>query len=303
MNGISYSHIAVAYPVNSNVTEGSRFLNNEDSKPTGESKNAQYTMGYGSAHDYMSTRSTSLEGAFFMPYLESGMNVIDIGCGPGSITMGIAQAVAPGQITGIDTEEGQIQQAAKLADTLGIDGATFEVASVYELPYADNTFDAAFSNAVFEHLTEPEKAFLEVKRVLKPGGIFGVRDISMGNHVWFEEPPLDRYFKVFQELYIRNGGKPYIGKALMPMMHSAGFIDLVGSASWDLFGTPDRIRQYTSLHQETLRERMGPQMVQHGIATKEDLREFHDGLEAMKGKPDAFVALCFCEAVGRKPSD
>jgi cyclopropane fatty-acyl-phospholipid synthase-like methyltransferase len=42
-------------------------------------------------------RTAAKEGAFFLPYLRPGMRLLDLGCGPGSITLGLAEAVAPGR--------------------------------------------------------------------------------------------------------------------------------------------------------------------------------------------------------------
>ena len=56
-------------------------------------------------------RTASREAAFFLPYLRSGTQVLDVGCGPGSITLGLAEAVAPGSVVGIDFQPAQIKQA------------------------------------------------------------------------------------------------------------------------------------------------------------------------------------------------
>ena len=110
-----------------------------------------------------------------MPYLKPGMSLLDCGCGPGTITLGFAEVVSPGRVIGMDVEESQVEIARSNAETVGLSNATFETANIYELPFDDNSFDAAFCHGVLDHLTDPLKALLEMRRVLKPGGVIGVR--------------------------------------------------------------------------------------------------------------------------------
>jgi ubiquinone/menaquinone biosynthesis C-methylase UbiE len=94
------------------------------------------------------------------------MQVLDCGCGPGSITVDVAQRIAPGTVVGIDVDAVQVEQARRLAGERGIANARFEVGSVYELPFPDASFDAAFANNVLNHLGDPLRALLEMRRVL-----------------------------------------------------------------------------------------------------------------------------------------
>jgi SAM-dependent methyltransferase len=126
-------------------------------------------------------RTASQEAAFFLPFLRPGMRVLDLGCGPGSITLGLAEAVAPGETVGVDVQPSQVAQAQALSASRGVMNVRFEVADVYRLPFPDGSFDAVFAHAVLMHLREPVRALLEVRRVLRPGGIAGVRDSDWGD--------------------------------------------------------------------------------------------------------------------------
>ncbi len=86
------------------------------------------------------------------------MCILDCGYGPGTITLGLAEAVAPGQAVGIDIESSMVEQATRFAKDRQVPNARFEVADITELPYPDNTFDRAFCCAVLEHLPDPVKA-------------------------------------------------------------------------------------------------------------------------------------------------
>src|SRR5262250_1479483 len=88
-------------------------------------------------------RRTGQAAAFLMPHLRSGMRLIDCGCGPGSITVDLARAVASGEAIGIDLCEDTLTHGRTLARERGIANVVFQAASVYRLPYADCSFDAA----------------------------------------------------------------------------------------------------------------------------------------------------------------
>ena len=123
----------------------------------------------------LALRTAAKEAAFFLPLLRAGMRVLDLGCGPGSITLGFAQAVAPGEAVGVDLQPSQVAQAQALSVAWRVTNAHFEVADVYSPPFPDGFFDAVFAHAVLMHLREPVRALEEVRRVLRPGGIAGVR--------------------------------------------------------------------------------------------------------------------------------
>ena len=99
-------------------------------------------------------RRTGAAGAFLAPHLRRGTRLIDCGCGPGSITVDLARAVAPGEAIGVDLRDGALTQGCTLARERGTTNVTFHAASVYQLPYADGSFDAAFACAVL-HIWPP----------------------------------------------------------------------------------------------------------------------------------------------------
>ncbi len=123
----------------------------------------------------MVRRSAEKQAAFLLPYLQPGMSLLDCGCGPGSITLGLAQRIAPGTVVGVDFDPGEVERAQKLAAEQGVTNVQFKTGNVYELPFADGTFDACFSNALLDHLSDPIAALREMRRILKADGILGAR--------------------------------------------------------------------------------------------------------------------------------
>jgi ubiquinone/menaquinone biosynthesis C-methylase UbiE len=90
----------------------------------------RYTPGHTpSAVAFMAERRTDTHAQFFMPHLTPGLSVLDLGCGPGSITVGIAAAVAPGPVIGIDQGAAQLDQARDRASRMGLTNVRFEAAS------------------------------------------------------------------------------------------------------------------------------------------------------------------------------
>jgi SAM-dependent methyltransferase len=184
-----------------------------------------YTPGYSeAAAAFMVRRRLDANGAFFLPYLKSGTAVLDCGCGPGTITCDIALRIAPGRVVGLDFNADQIAVALRDAGSRSIANLEFKQGSVYELPFADASFDAVFSHALLEHLREPAKAVAEFRRVLKPGGALGVCTPDWGG--FLVAPPSEELllaFEAYKELQNRNGGDVYCGRKLAGFLANAGF--------------------------------------------------------------------------------
>ena len=134
----------------------------------------KYTHGHAPATVRQHGRRTAEEAAgFLLPELRPGMRLLDIGCGPGSITQGLAQRLAPGQVVGVDLSRETLEAARKNAAAQGIANLTYEAGSVYELPFPDASFDVAYAHQVFQHLREPGKALREMLRVVQLAGYEG----------------------------------------------------------------------------------------------------------------------------------
>ena len=185
-----------------------------------------YTLGYSpTAVDFVGRRTLESHGAFFIPHLRPGVSVLDCGCGPGSMTLGIAARIGAAHAVGVDMDESQIATARAVAADRRVDNVRFETASVYALPFEDGAFDAIFSHALFEHLGEPLRAARECLRVLKPGGTIGVATPDWGGFI--VEPmsaELAAAISAYETHLARNGGNPRIGRKLASVLSDAGFV-------------------------------------------------------------------------------
>lgn len=117
-------------------------------------------------------RSAGEHAAFLLERLHQGDRVLDVGCGPGSITLGLARAVAPsGVAVGVDAEPSQIDAARRAAHARSVPNVRFAIARGEAIPQPDASFDAALAHGLIEHLDDPLVTVRELRRVVRPGGL------------------------------------------------------------------------------------------------------------------------------------
>jgi ubiquinone/menaquinone biosynthesis C-methylase UbiE len=101
--------------------------------------------------------------------LRPGMRVLDLACGPGTLTKPLAAAVAPGgEAVGVDLAQGMVD----LARAANIPGARFEVMDIEKLDFADASFDAASCGHGLQFAPDLPRALAEARRVLISAGRF-----------------------------------------------------------------------------------------------------------------------------------
>jgi ubiquinone/menaquinone biosynthesis C-methylase UbiE len=242
----------------------------------------KYELGYSQpVLNFLGSRTAESHAAFFLPRLQAGWRLLDAGCGPGTITLGLARAVQPEQVVGIDVEDGQFATSREQAEgeRLPIE---FRKASVYELPFPDGSFDAVFSHALFTHLGDPGVALRELRRVLRPGGLIGVRASDMGGIlVDAESEAPARALSAYLAKPREDTKDPYVGRKLGRLLRHAGFTVLSQTASYEVITEAVR--------------KIGPALAQ----------AYAPGSDSGIGPPgdDAslFVAIAMCEVIGCAP--
>jgi len=245
-------------------------------------------------------RTMGIQAAFFTPYLRPGMSLLDCGCGPGSITLGLADFVHPGRVTGVDINPDQIAAGRKAATARGISNVNFEAASLYALPFADGTFDAVLAHAVLQHLSEPHSALLEIRRVLKPAGVVGLRDDDVGSLILAPRLPLmDRVLEVLHGTVRMSGGDPTVGRRYRELLRASGFADIAISTTTECDATPEATTMRGDLA-AVLLEQMTWKATDSGLSTAEEMPNLIKAVQNWGRHPDAFDAIIWCEAVGRK---
>jgi len=249
-------------------------------------------------------RRTGQVAAFLAPHLRAGMRLLDCGCGPGSITVDLAQAVAPGEAIGIDLREDALAQGRALARERRIANVTFQTASVYQLPYPDDSFDAAFACAVLQHLATPLTALKEMRRVLKSGGIIGLVDGS--STITFRYPTnslLDKWDRLRALEREHNTGRPSDALHLRALLREAGFARTHASAEMTTEAGPpagslEETRRVAQNHLIRLRGVLGELAIAEGWTTTDELQQMAEALIAWGEAPDAFYARPVFTAIG-----
>ena len=262
-----------------------------------------YTMGYGPEFQKMLERRNAADcTAHLLPHLRPGMRLLDLGCGPGTISVGLAAAVAPGALHGIDMEASQIEMANAAAKAGGHGKAVFQVGDATDLPFEDASFDVAHCHALLNHAPDTQAVLAEVKRVLKPGGLFAAREV-IGDSSLFE-PAFEMGisgWSTFLKMLAANGGHPQMGKELKRALFDAGFTDIHATASFEPYNTADDLAFLRGLiigwfFAPTTMEAA----IKHGLATQEQFEAWRQSLEDWVTKPGAFAAFAWGEAIGRK---
>ncbi len=241
---------------------------------------------------------------FFLPHVQSGMTLLDCGCGPGTITLGLAQAVAPGQTVGIDLEPSMIERANGFARERQVDNVRFQVANICDLPFPDASFDAVFTCAVLEHLSDPVQALQEIGRVLTPGGVVGAISTDWGEPLI--SPPSDavrQFFQLFEQGFNHYGGSLNRGRHLRAMLRQAGFDVSEFLVSYASSTTPQAVQSAVQGYIDWMENvPLFDQAITLGWVDRPALEEIEAGMRQWSKHPDALLALGRCKAIGRKTS-
>jgi ubiquinone/menaquinone biosynthesis C-methylase UbiE len=191
-----------------------------------DARHPTYAPGWGTeVVSMVSSRTAEDRAGFLLPLLSGGMRVLDVGCGPGSITCGLARAIAPGgHVVGVDVQPSQIELAKKAAGSKGNLDVTFQAGNASALPFEGACFDVVFAHALFEHLADPPRVLAEMARLLRPRGLLAVCSSDWsGARVEPCTPDVQRALAAHFALRRRAGGDPFAGSRLVEWVTAAGF--------------------------------------------------------------------------------
>ncbi|MFC3985299.1 class I SAM-dependent methyltransferase [Streptosporangium jomthongense] len=265
-------------------------------------KNAVYTHGHHESvlrsHRW---RTVENSAAYLLPHLRPGMSLLDVGCGPGTITAELAALVAPGTVTAVEVTEDALALARAEAERRGLSNIEFAVADVHALDLPDDAFDVVHAHQVLQHVGDPVQALREMRRVCAPGGVVAVRDSDYAAFTWFPRPPeLDEWLSLYQRVARANGGEPDAGRRLLSWAHQAGFSDVTASASAWCFATPEDRDWWGGMWAERiLKSDMAGQALASGVATEDDLRRISRGWLAWAAERDGWLSILHGELICR----
>lgn len=257
-----------------------------------------------SFEDLLISRSAAEYADFLEPYLTAKDVVLDVGCGSGSITVGLASKVD--RVIGVDLDDAEFVDARTHARRSGIDNVEFREGSVYALDFPDRRFDACLSHSMLETLDRPVDAMREVLRVLRPGGVVGVASVEYGGLILSgpDEPVLRRFYDLRTRLWQDEGvADPYRGRTLRGVLTSAGFERVDATTTSICYGSDAAVRAFGLDRAEDCRDVWYAEGAERlGIGTAEDLRVMELAWLAWSESPDAYAAFSWCRAIGFKPA-
>jgi SAM-dependent methyltransferase len=238
-------------------------------------------------------RTAENSAKYLLPHLKPGMALLDVGCGPGTITADLTALVAPGRVVAVDNAPAILEQAARTAADAGYaDRVEFAVADVHALDFPDDTFDVVHAHQVLQHVGDPVQALREMRRVCKPGGIVAARDSDYRGWFWYPESPvMEDWRELFQNVTRANGGDPNAGRRLHVWAREAGFCDIASSASMWCFTGAEREWWGTMWAQRATQTDFARSAVAKGYADEAELARLGEGWLAFGADPDGWLAV------------
>jgi ubiquinone/menaquinone biosynthesis C-methylase UbiE len=246
-------------------------------------------------------RTAANSAAYLLPYIAPDQAILDVGCGPGTITLDLARHASRGHVVGLDTGAGAISAARQAAARAGSSNVRFECGDVRALPYENATFDVVHAHQVLQHLADPVAALREMRRVCRPGGVVAARDADYAAMSWAPaDPRLDRWQQLYRRVALENGAHPDAARHLLRWAHAAGFTDVAPSAGVWCFATPEDRDWWGSTWARRIEESdLAVQAVSTGLADRADLADIAAAWRSWAADRDGWFCVVHGEIVGR----
>lgn len=245
-------------------------------------------------------RTAENSAGYLLDHLRPGQRLLDVGCGPGTITLDLATRVAPGAVIGVDASAEVVEQARQAAEGRG--NVAFGVGDAYRLGQADGSFDVVHAHQVLQHLADPVAALTEMRRVLRPGGVLAVRDSDYGAFVWApSDPGLDRWIELYHQVTARNGAEADAGRHLTAWVRRAGFADVRTTSSTWTFADAESRAWWGGLWAERMVGSSLPeQAVAYGLSDADELAAISGAWRRWAASDDGVFVVLHCEVLARR---
>ena len=264
--------------------------------------------GYGHGHHSSVLASHGVRSAadscgYLLEYLQPGLSVLDVGCGPGSITLDLADLVGErGRVTGIDFGQEAVAAARRAARERGDDRTAFIVTELFGADLEPGSFDVVHAHQVLQHLTDPVAALRRMGELCRPGGIIAVRDADYGAMSWYpERPELHRWRHVYRDGSRALGAEPDAGRRLRAWARAAGLrVRSVGSSTWT-YATADQVRWWGRSQAERVRlSGFADRAAAQGV-TPAEVERIAQGWLDWSTDPDAYFCMVHGELLATTP--
>ncbi len=221
------------------------------------------------------------------------MALLDVGCGPGTITADLAALVAPGQVTALEYTADALDLARAEVSARGQANVAFAVADVHDLDLANDRFDVVHAHQVLQHVGDPVRALREMRRVCKPGGLVAARDSDYAAFAWFPAiPALDDWLALYLRAARANGGEPNAGRRLLSWAQRAGFTMITATSSTWCYAAPDERAWWGGMWADRIvHSDLAQQLLASRLATKADLHRISAGWREWAAADDGWFSI------------
>ena len=260
-----------------------------------------YTHGHGEpvlrSHRW---RTATNSAGYLLEHLLPGTSLLDVGCGPGTLTADLARLVAPGRVVGIDVSEEVVDQARAHVAEAGPPGVELVSGDFRATGFAPGPFDVVHAHPVLQHPSDPVGALAAMASLARPdGGIVAVRDADYPAMVWAPaDERLDRWLDVYLRVTAANGANADAGRHLLRWATDAGLSDVRYSTSTWTFATPDERAWWAGLWADRIvASDLADQAVSYGISGAGELAELAEGWRAWAGDEAATFTVVHGEVL------
>ncbi|MFC5061501.1 methyltransferase domain-containing protein [Actinomycetospora atypica] len=244
-------------------------------------------------------RGAANSAAYLLPLLRPGLDLLDVGCGPGSITIDLAAAVAPGRVRGVEITEDPLGAARASAAERGV-AVEFAVDDAYALTDPDDAYDVTHAHQVLQHVSDPVAVLREMRRVTRPGGVVAVRDADYAAFTWYPaDERLDAWLELYRAVARGNDAEPDAGRRLLAWAHEAGFDEVTPSASVWCYATPEDRARWGGMWAERIHSAVGRAALERGLATADDLAAISQAWRDWAAHPDGWILIPHGELLAR----
>ena len=244
-------------------------------------------------------RNAENSAPHLLPHLSPGMSVLDIGCGPGTITVDLARRVAPGPVTGLAAVSAMVEQADAALESTDVTNCSFRTGDVYNLYFDDDSFDVVHAHQVLQHLTDPVAALSEMARVAKPGGIIAVRDADYAGMTWAPpDPLLDRWLELYHQITEKNAVEADAGRYLLGWVQQVDVDSVTATSSTWTFATPSLRAWWGGLWADRVRESSyADHALSHQLSDRAELDAIAHAWQRWAEHPDGFFVVPHGEVI------
>jgi len=218
--------------------------------------------------------------------IQPGDSVLDVGCGPGSDTLHLAQHVgAKGEVIGLDYDPAMVAEANRRVLGAGLgDRVKHQQGNATSLPFPDARFHACRSERLFQHLLFPERALFEMARVTKPGGCVVVLDTDWGTlSIHTSLPEIERrLIQCSNETCLNNS---YAGRQLPQLFAAQGLRNISVEV------LPYQITDYGLCREVIVLDHREQEAVAAGAISQDELDQWHEDLKAIDRNGGFFASF------------